>query len=223
GTRYYLPAQLHIAVNKERLDKLDESTALLDKISDKYPNRYETLTVKGDLLRMHGKFAAAVAAYTKALSRLPKLEKEHWVILFARGVCVERQGKWVMAEKDLEQALQLNPAQSEVVNYLVYSWLTRNERIQEAHDMLETAVAKRPNDAQIVDSMGWAMYLLGHYDQAATYIEKALELIPSDPTVNDHLGDVYWRQGRRTEARFQWERSLYYSPEEELTKTIHKK
>jgi Flp pilus assembly protein TadD len=110
-----------------------------------------------------------------------------------------------------------------VLNYLGYSWLVRGGDIEEATDMISRAVAARPNDPQIVDSMGWAFYLTGRYEDAAKFMEKAVNLLPGDPVVNDHLGDIYWRQGRRNEARFQWERSLSFFPDAPLEQAIRKK
>jgi Flp pilus assembly protein TadD len=89
--------------------------------------------------------------------------------------------------------------------------------------MIARAVQARPDDAQIVDSMGWALYMGGDYTASISYLEKAVELVPGDPTVNDHLGDVYWRLGRKNEARFQWERALAFSPQNTLAQSIQKK
>ena len=89
--------------------------------------------------------------------------------------------------------------------------------------MIEKALAARPNDPQIIDSMGWSLYLRGRYEDAARYMERAVSLLPSDPAVNDHLGDIYWRLGRKTEARFQWERSLSFNPEKAEAELILRK
>ncbi len=136
-----------------------------------------------------------------------------WPVLFARGACLERLGKWALAEKDLRRALELKPDQPDVLNYLGYGWMERRLNLADARAMIEKAVKARPDDAEIVDSMGWALYLQGDFQHATEYLEKAVELLPGDATVNDHLGDVYWRLGHKTEARYQWERSLSFSPD----------
>ncbi len=89
--------------------------------------------------------------------------------------------------------------------------------------MIEKAVALRPEDGYIVDSLGWAHYRLGDYAAAVEYLEKAVELVPDDPTINDHLGDAYWKSGRTTEARYQWRQALQFKPDQEDIKPIEAK
>lgn len=217
----YLKARLRMAMNESQMEKTQNALALLDKLAQKLPQQYESLVIKGDLLRTDSRFKEAVDAYTQALKRITTPKSHHWPIFFARGVCFERLNKWPSAEADLKQALTLQPDQPDVLNYLGYSWLMRREHIEEAREMIEKAVSQRPNDPQIMDSMGWALYSLGQYQESLAYLEKALELLPGDPTINDHLGDAYWQLGRKMEARFQWERSLTFSPaaaEEEAIK-----
>jgi len=221
--KYYSKGQLRIALNEERAGKEKEAIARLDNLAAQDTASPDALIAKGDVLRMHERFAEATDAYTQALKRIAKPQANHWSIYFARGSSFERQGKWPEAERDLQQALDLKPDQPDVLNYLGYGWLEHGEHITQARDMIAKAVKLRPNDPQIVDSMGWALYLHGDYKQATAYLEKAIELLPADPTVNDHLGDAYWRMGRKNEARFQWERSLTFAPEPKLADTIRKK
>ena len=222
GNPFYAKAQLHIAVNDDKMGKLKEALALLDKLGAQSHNA-DALITKADLLRIHARYAEAAAIYVEVLKRVPKLTAEQWPVVFALGACLERQGKWAMSEKYLRQALELSPDEPEVLNYLAYGWLEHGEHITEARNMIEKAVKARPNDAEIIDSMGWALYLEGDYPGATKFLEKAVEMMPGDPTVNDHLGDAYWRSGRKTEARYQWEQSLAFSPESRLADTIHKK
>ena len=223
GNRLYFAAQLHIAGNEDRIGQPKEAMARLDRIIAQFPASAEPLIIKGDLLRTHERYAEAVEIYSQALGRLPKINSTHWPLLFARGACYDRLDKWDLAEKDLRQALVLKPEQPDVLNYLGYRLLELGKNIAEARTMIEVAVKARPDDAQIVDSMGWVLYLTGDYTGATDYLEKAVELLPGDATVNDHLGDVYWRLGRKTEARYQWERSLTFSPEAKVAGNIHKK
>jgi Flp pilus assembly protein TadD len=89
--------------------------------------------------------------------------------------------------------------------------------------MIEQAVAARPNDGYITDSLGWVFYRLGRYDEAVQQMEKAAALNPVDPVINDHLGDVYWAVGRRREAEFQWRRAMSFEPEEPDMTRIRRK
>jgi tetratricopeptide (TPR) repeat protein len=223
ASRFYEKAQLHMAVNAERMGKLDDALAMLDNMSKAMPTASDALITKGDLLRVHQRYPEAVAAYSEGLKRTPQIKADYWPVLFARGACLERLGKWSEAESDLRQALTFKPNQPDILNYLGYGMLEHHENMPEAREMIATAVKARPDDAQIVDSMGWALYLQGDYAGATEYMEKAVELLPGDATVNDHLGDVYWRAGRKTEARYQWERSLMFSPEASMADSIHKK
>lgn len=223
GSIFYERAQLHIAADYDHMGKLNESVAMLDTMAKNAPGNPDALVIKGDLLRMHGRYKDAVAAYTQGLNRIKEPKSIHWPILFARGACLERLGKWAEAEQDMQRALALMPDQPDVLNYLAYGWLERGRHVAEARSMIEKAVKARPDDAQIVDSMGWALYLSGDYEGAAEYLEKAVELLPGDATVNDHLGDVYWRLGHKTEARYQWERSLGCSPDTKMADSLHKK
>lgn len=217
----YYRAQMHMAVNYDRMGRLDKALELLNLASQS--GGPEIFIAKGDLLRIHSRFGEATQAYDAAVKQISELKDRHWPVLFARGSCFERMGQWNEAERDLRQSLLLKPDQPDVLNYLGYALLERGEKIPEARRMIEKAIAARPDDAQIVDSMGWALYLQGEYEKATAYLEKAVELLPSDPTVNDHLGDVYWRVGRKNEARFQWERALAFSPEPLLAENIRKK
>jgi tetratricopeptide (TPR) repeat protein len=89
--------------------------------------------------------------------------------------------------------------------------------------LIEKAVALKPDDGYIVDSLGWAHFKLGNFKQSVRFLERAVELKPEDPVLNDHLGDALWRAGREREARFQWEQSLTLDPEPENLAKIKQK
>jgi tetratricopeptide (TPR) repeat protein len=223
GSPLYEKGQLRSAFGLEKLGHPDDAQHVIDALMGKSPDMFSALVAKGDLLRIRGKYADAADAYTKALATIKSLQPAHWAVLYARGACFERAGNWKPAEEDLLKALDLSPNQPDVLNYLGYSWLTRNERLDEARGMLERAIKSRPDDPQIIDSIGWAMYKSGDFKSALHFLEQAIDLMPNDPTVNEHLGDVYWKTGRRTEARFQWERALVYSPDAPQATQIRQK
>ena len=100
-----------------------------------------------------------------------------------------------------------------VLNYLGYSLIEKKLNLQEAMEMVKKAVELRPNDGYIIDSLGWAYYQLGDYEQAVIHIERAVELLPADPIIAEHLGDAYWRVGRKLEAKFQWQHARDNKPE----------
>ncbi len=119
----------------------------------------------------------------------------------------------------MKKALELQPEQPHVLNYLGYSWIDQGINLDEAMKMIRRAVEQRPDDGYIVDSLGWAYYRIADYESAVKQLERAIDLKPEDPTINDHLGDAYWRVGGTLEAKFQWAHARDLKPEpEELPK-----
>jgi len=222
-TVFYRRAQVRKALNYEALDQKDQAMALLDAAAKRYPLDATALITKGDMLREAQDYAAASAVYSQAITRTEPLSPTDWPLLYARGISYERSGNWPAAEDDFNRALKLSPNQPDVLNYLAYSWLTMNRNVGKAREYLATALTERPDDAHIIDSVGWAYYLTGDFKKSSETLEKAVEIMPDDATVNDHLGDAYWRIGRKTEARFQWERALTFKPEKEIAEALREK
>jgi tetratricopeptide (TPR) repeat protein len=205
-------ARLRVAGNLEALERDDEAISLLRVLTKESPARPGPLVSLGDLLRSNKRFEESIDAYDRAVDMLGEIEKRHWTILYSRGISLERSRKWALAEKDFQRALELNPEQPYVLNYLGYSWVDQGINLDRARKMIERAVQLRPNDGYIVDSLGWVLYRLGDFKGAVAKLERAVELRSQDPTINDHLGDAYWRVGRYNEARFQWQRALTLKP-----------
>jgi len=164
-----------------------------------------------DLLRANDKFAESAEVLNQVIGANPD-----WRLLYARGVAYDRAGRWADGERDLKAALALKPDDPELLNYLGYSWIDRGEHLKEALAMVQKAVGQNPKSGAMVDSLGWAYYRLGDYKKAVELLENAVELEAGDPDINNHLGDAYWRVGRRDEAEFQWRRVLTLAPEPKL-------
>ena len=177
----------------------------------------------GDALRRAERFSDAITAYDAAIALIVKPETRHWPVFYSRAICKERVSDWPSAEADFRKALALEPDQPQVLNYLGYSFLDRNENLDEALDMIKRAVAAEPESGYIIDSLAWALYRLGRYDEAVVPMEKASLLEPVDPVVTDHLGDVYWAVGRKLEAAFQWQRAASFDPAEKDAVRIKRK
>lgn len=201
----------------------DEAIARLDQMAEEQPERIDALVAKGDLLRRQDRFAESERAYDQAIGRLGEVTAGQWPLLYARGIARERTGRWPEAEADFLHALELQPDQPQVLNYLGYSWVDQGINLAEGEAMLRRAVELRPDDGYIVDSLGWAYFRLDRIDEAVTYLERAAELQPDDPVINDHLGDAYWRAGRQREARFQWQRALTFKPDDDQVVIIERK
>lgn len=177
----------------------------------------------GDALRREERWAEAVAAYDMAVERAGEPQPGLWTLYYSRAIAHERLNQWDKAEPDFRKALELNPDQPQVLNYLGYSLIDRGEKLDEALAMIEKAVAAEPDSGYIVDSLAWGLFKLARYDEAVEPMERASLLEPVDPIVTDHLGDVYWAVGRQMEARFQWRRALSFNPEEKDAARIRKK
>ncbi len=216
-------ARLRLAANLDELGEVDESVKTLEGLATQFPDRAEALITLGDILRRHKRWAEAVTAYDRAIALFRQPEREQWVVYYARGIALERDKQWVRAESDFLKALELQPDEPHVLNYLGYSWIEQGTNLDEAKRMLEKAVEQRPTDGYIVDSLGWALFRAGDYGNAVKTLERAVELHPDDATINDHLGDALWTVGRQDEARFQWERALVFDPEPELKTEIERK
>lgn len=167
----------------------------------------------GDFLRREERYSEAKIAYDRAVEIYRENNNVSWVVLYARGITHERLQEWDKAESDFRNALTINPDQANVLNYLGYSLIDRGEKLDEAMTMIEKAVSLQPESGYIVDSLAWGLFKLGKYETAIPHMEKAAELMPVDPIVTDHLGDLYWAVGRQLEAKFQWRRALSFDPE----------
>ena len=216
-------AKLAAAQALDRLKRTDEAIAILQGMAKARTERYDALVALGDLLRSKERFGDAVIAYDRAVNRIPKLERQHWGILYARGIALERSKQWARAEKDFLKALEFVPNQPFVLNYLGYSWVEQGKNLERARKMIEKAVALRRNDGYITDSLGWVLYRMKKFKEAVPHLERAVALRPHDPTINDHLGDAYWMVGRHREAQFQWRRALSLKPEKDQIKVIEAK
>nr|WP_217355897.1 tetratricopeptide repeat protein [Ruegeria arenilitoris] len=195
--------------------KPDAAIEVLENLAARQPNLPSVHVALADLQRRQENYAAAVTSYDRAIELTETGSGGNWFLHYARGICHERLKAWDKAEADFRRALELNPDQPQVLNYLGYSLVERQEKLEEALDMIERAVAIQPDSGYIVDSLGWVLFRLGRYDEAVEHMERAVELMAVDPVVNDHLGDVYWAVGRTREADFQWRRALsFIDPED---------
>jgi tetratricopeptide (TPR) repeat protein len=219
----YEKAAIEIAVNLHQLDRAEESLEKISSVLAINPKSYDAWITKADFLRDAKHFVEAADAYSHALALVPQPDRNHAMLFYFRGIAYERAGMWDKAEADFRKSLALSPDQANVLNYLGYSMIEKRINIPEAMDMIRKAVELKPNDGYIVDSLGWAHYHMGEYEEATKHMERAVELRPEDPIINDHLGDAYWRAGRRLEAKFQWQHARDNKPEPAELAKIEKK
>ncbi len=223
GSALTQTAKLRMARALHTLGRRDEAYRLLEQQAEAEPQRTEALVQLADLARRDEEYERAEQAYSRALGRIATPQREDWTLYYARGITYERTKRWPQAEADFLFALELEPEQPYVLNYLGYSWVDMGMNLDRAKAMLNRAVELRPNDGYVVDSLGWVYFRLGEYESAVDQLERAVELEPGDPVINEHLGDAYWRVGREREARFQWRRALSLEPEADAVATIEEK
>jgi len=205
------------------LDRNDEAKAQLRALIDADPNDFRGYLALGGVHSSLKEFGEAADVYAAAIEQLDLDEPRFWQVHYRLGIAYERTDRWPEAERVFKHTLTLVPDQPDVLNYLGYSWIDMNMNLDEGIEMIRTAVAQRPRDGYIVDSLGWAYYRMGEFEKAVEQLETATELRPRDMIINDHLGDAYWRVGRQLEATYQWSRALAMEGEEEDLAEIRQK
>ena len=204
---------------KEKALKLITNT--YEKLSEK--NIYETFDY-AKFLKNNEQFEDSIKLYTQIIKKIKKDHPLYPEVKDGRGVAYERIGEWRKAEKDLLSSLDASPDQAYVINYLAYSWIEKGVKIEQSLKMLEKANNLKSNDPYILDSLGWALFKLKRYEDSKHHLQSAVKLMPSDPIVNDHYGDVLWKSGNKIQARYYWNYVLSLEDtEEDLKNNIKNK
>ena len=194
-----------IAKEKNKKDSLNYISSEFNKI-DK-PNNKMIFDL-ANFYKNSEDYEIAIMYYSKVIDDLTEDSEIKSDLLYRRGGSYERKGDYSKADEDLLNSLDINPNDAYVLNYLAYSWLERDYKIKEAIEMLETAYASENDDPYIIDSIGWAYYLVDDYHKAEKFLKRAVELMPNDPIVNDHYGDILWKLKRKIQARYFWKNVL---------------
>jgi len=206
-------------------DKDDVALAYFEKKINNFKNPSNKILY--DIANIYKKFKnykKAIEYYSIVLSKIDKNTSTFADVLYRRGGSYERMSNYESADIDLLKSLEIRPNDPYSLNYLAYSWLERNYKIEEAIQMLEQAYNEKENDPYITDSVGWGYYLIGDYQSAEKYLRRAVELMPDDPIVNDHYGDVLWQLNRKMQANYFWKNVLEFEDtEEKMKKDIQKK
>ncbi|ESY69879.1 tetratricopeptide repeat protein [Mesorhizobium sp. LNHC232B00] len=216
-------SDLQLGLNLADLDRHDEAITHLKAFVDAHPNDMRAYLALGGVYSSKEDFRSAANIYDKAVDALKTPTAANWNIFYQRGIAYERLKEWPKAEPNFRKALELQPDQPQVLNYLGYSWVDMNTNLKEGLAMIQKAVDLRPSDGYIVDSLGWAYFRLGRFDDAVREMERAVSLKPEDPVLNDHLGDAYWRVGRKLEATFQWNQARDLKPDPDVLATLQQK
>jgi len=216
-------SEIQLAANLDSLEKTEEAKEHLRKLIAENPADIEAIMMLGHIERSRKQYADCAQTYSRVIEQISEPTRTNWNVFYSRGICHERNKAWPLAEADFKKALELFPDRADVLNYLGYSWVDQGVNLDEGMAMIRRAVEQKPDDGYIVDSLGWAYYRLGNYEEAVKHLERAVEIRPEDPTINDHLGDAYWKVGRHLEAEFQWSHAAALKPEpDELVKIQNK-
>ena len=195
----------------------------LNYIETKF-NEYSNPSAKiiydmANIYKRNKEFEKSIKYYSLLLEKLNENSDEYADVLHKRGTSYERVGDDKNSDKDLLKSLSIKPDDPYVLNYLGYSWLERSYKIQEAIGMLNKAYNQKKNDPFIIDSVGWGYYLIGDFVNAENFLRKAIQLMPKDPIVNDHYGDVLWKLNRKIQAKYYWQSALSSEESENEMKT----
>ncbi len=172
----------------------------------------------GNIMKSFKKYDLSINYYNEVIKKIDLNSESYADILYRRGGSYERLKKYKKSDNDLLKSLEIVPDDAYVLNYLAYSWLERNYNIDTAIEMLEEAYKREQNDPYIIDSIGWAYYLVNDFSKAEKFIKRAVELMPSDPIVNDHYGDILWKLDRKIQATYYWKNVLSFKDTEEKMK-----
>ena len=203
---YKLKKMYQIIYNEEGPDEA------LNYIEAKF-NKYTNPSIKilydmANIYKNSKKFEESIKYYSKVLKKINKNSAAYADVLYKRGSSYERLGDNESSDKDLLKSLSIKPNDPYVLNYLGYGWLERGYKIKDAIDMLDKAYNQKQNDPFIIDSVGWGYYLIGDFVNAEIFLRKAIQLMPNDPIINDHYGDVLWKLNRKIQAKYYWQSSF---------------
>lgn len=219
----YALAQIRISEVLELQGKQKTALDYLNPIIDLYPNDIDIAFRQGDLYHVTGQYEDAIRAYNRTEILLNKQGYHDWNLLYARATSYDALNNWPKSEQDLVTALELDPNNPMILNYLGYSWANRGVHLETAYEHISRASLLQPDNGYILDSLGWVLYKQGKFDKAADILERAVSLAPQDIEINMHLGDAYWQAGRVIEARYQWKKSKYLTNDSGFLETLTQK
>ncbi len=216
---WYASKNISRILAKEKGEK--HSIKILEKEFNLIPDpNFEHYYEMANFYKDYEYYEESIKYYSTALQ---KIKKDHFLIpkiLDRRGTSYERLGDWESAEKDLIKSLEILPDQPHVLNYLAYSWVDKGINLDRGLEMLKKATELRKNDGYIIDSLGWAYFVKKNYHEAEQFLQRAVELLPSDPVINDHYADALWMQNKNIQARYFWKYVLELDDTEQQLKDI---
>jgi tetratricopeptide (TPR) repeat protein len=221
-SRLYKEALFLQSIDLNKLNDKEKAKKILLTLSENEDNYLKSIIYLADLYREETRYKEAIEALNKVINTL-ETKDYHWNIFYARAVNYDLNDEHEKAEVDYIKALELNPNNPSLMNDLGYNWIERGKNIDKAVELIRKSLEKTPSNPQTIDSMGWALYMQGKYDEAVDFLEAALEILPNDYLLNDHLGDIYYRLGREIEAEFQWNHAIEFCTDKKEIEKIKQK
>jgi tetratricopeptide (TPR) repeat protein len=219
----YESTKLNIAEALFRSGNVDQAKNIFNELQQRNPDNLEPILLYADLLQENEQIEESIKIYSSIIANFKEQKPYQWYIYYMRGFNYNLTKDFVNAEEDLTEALKLNPTHYSIMNDLAYGWVTEKRNLDQALVMIKKALDQSPNSPQIMDSLGWALYMQGKYNEAASLLEKASELLPSDSTIYDHLGDAYWKIGHKIIAKFEWQYAIDHSKDPEEQERLQNK
>ncbi|HAQ86777.1 MAG TPA: hypothetical protein DCR78_10110, partial [Pseudomonas sp.] len=215
----YLPAKLMQAELLFALGRNQEASRLLASARDEQPDyAIQLYLIELEALSGQQQLDAAWELAEQALNEFP----DDLNLLYTRAMIAEKRGDLAQLERDLRYIIEHEPDNAMAINALGYTLADRTDRYQEALDLIEQAYRINPDDAAILDSLGWVNYRLGNLQEAEAQLRKALERFP-DHEVAAHLGEVLWSAGKQREARAIWAKALKDNSDSEVLRETIKR
>ncbi len=200
------------------------SSNIQKKARDLRYDLFEKYFELANFLRANKNYTKSIELYEKSIASKKDKRDDDWIYYYNLAISQERAGVWENAEKNFLQALKISPKQPEVLNYLAYSWLEKKINLDQAKEMLIEAVSISKGQGYILDSLGWAYFLLKDFDKAEELLQIAYEKEPSEAVIYDHYGDVLWTNGKEIQARYVWQNAIKLKNiEKDLKEAINNK
>ena len=187
-----LKGKKNIVIIKKNTKKFYEAEKILIKLIDEYPNENSLIVLLAYLYQTNKQYNKAVKFYTELIQQPNINNNLLWQIYYRRGICYERSNKWKKAENDFLKALEIEPEQPQVLNYLAYGWIEKNFYLEKSINMLKKAIKKNPESHYILDSLAWAHYKKNNFSKAVELMERVIDIAPGEAISLDHLGDIYF-------------------------------
>ena len=215
----YINAQSRYAGILAKQGRLPEARQHLQKAdAQNNQQRVQLTQAEAQLLRDANQYQAAFELLGQALEQVPNYPD----LLYDHAMAAEKVDRIDVLEGNLKRLIQLRPDHAHAYNALGYTFADRNQRIEEAYGLIETALKLAPEDPFIMDSMGWVLYRMGRNQEGLGYLQKAFKLRP-DAEIAAHLGEVLWTLGQRDQARKVWAEALKDHPTNELLQSTLKR